>query len=86
VAREDAEAGSSPEEAYLSAEMKASMRKALSLLDERLRRFIDAYFYRELSFREIAIEMGVSEPTAWRILLAAKEALIQTLKDIGYLS
>jgi RNA polymerase sigma factor for flagellar operon FliA len=85
VAREDAETGASPEEAYLTAEMKASMKKAISMLDERLRRFIDAYFYRELTLKEAGTELGVSEPTAWRMLSAAKEAIIQALKDIGFL-
>jgi RNA polymerase sigma factor (sigma-70 family) len=86
MAMEDADAAASPEAAYLHAEMKASMKKAIAMLDERLRRFIDAYFFREQTLKAAGAELGVSEPTAWRLLLASKEAIVKALKEIGFLT
>lgn len=50
-----------PEASYLENETKSILRNQVDTLPERERMIVDYYYYSELTYKEIAVIMGISE-------------------------
>jgi len=50
-----------PEASYMENETKRILRDQVDLLPERERLIVDLYYYSELTYKEIAVIMGISE-------------------------
>jgi RNA polymerase sigma factor FliA len=70
----------SPLQRVLRKERQKQLREALIQMPEKNRKVIERYYFDELTFGEIARELGVSESSAWRIHAKSLE-MIRSILD-----
>jgi RNA polymerase sigma factor for flagellar operon FliA len=68
-------ANDSPEDRLVASLDRRSVRRALDRLPEREGRIVAAHFYEGRRLREIAVELGISEPRVSQILSRAIDRL-----------
>ncbi|MDO4710771.1 MAG: FliA/WhiG family RNA polymerase sigma factor [Peptostreptococcaceae bacterium] len=75
------ESDRSPESTLLELEMDETLKKGLNDLRERERSVIDMYYHKNLSMKEIAAILNVSEPRISQIHAAAIKKLRGSMKE-----
>lgn len=70
----------SPEDIFIAKEKREEIEKNIHKLSPRYRRIIELRYYRELSYEEIALEMGIPTGTVKTNLHRAKENLNKIIK------
>ena len=81
ILAESSEASNSdnPLSMMMAKETKLAIERAMSVLPEQDRKILTLAFYEELSYKEIAEEMGISENSVGSLLQRAKEKLMKIL-------
>jgi RNA polymerase primary sigma factor len=69
-----------PQETLVRQELKTLMEELLGMLTERQRQTLAAYYFRQLTIPEIALEQGVNKSTVSRTLHRAEERLRRCLR------
>lgn len=71
----------SPEDIVIDKEKSEEIGRDIARLAPQYRRIIELRYYRELSYEEIAIELGIPLGTVKTNLYRAKEKLIKIIRD-----
>jgi RNA polymerase sigma-70 factor (ECF subfamily) len=70
-----------PEERYIRQQRKKIMRDLLAKLSDKYKKMIELRFFEELSYQEIADELGLPIGTVKAQLFRAKDLLYDILKN-----
>lgn len=72
-----------PDETVETADVHCRVRRSVQTLPETLRAAVELAFYRGLTYREIAVELGIPEGTAKSRMRSALQRLARSLADEG---